>query len=81
MDENNSKRKSFFQALVKYFGFVMVFVYFFIGLLLLFMADTIAIFRDKILFQKALGAIILVYALFRAFRVYKYIKNPGNENN
>jgi hypothetical protein len=57
-----------------YFGFAMVAVYVALGLLFLFTDAAAEIFP---LYRKALGAVMLVYASYRSYTIYKKIKNSN----
>jgi len=57
-----------------YFGFAMVAVYVALGLLFLFTDAAAEIFPY---YQKGLGAVMLLYASYRSYTIYRKIKNRG----
>ena len=74
----NERLINYFKLFLKYLSYLMVIVYLVLSFLLLF---TNIYATDVKPFQRyALGGILLVYGIYRCFRLYKEQKTMNNEN-
>ena len=74
----STNRKSFWLMLAGYFGYVMVLFYLALGLGFL-LTNVFSEFISAGILRVSLGLLLILYSIFRAFRIYKQNKNEKHD--
>ena len=76
MQDNSPKTVTNFNKILRYFGFIMVILYFTVGVFMLSSDRLLAYFSP--IQKNGIGIVIIIYGIFRGYRIYKSQKENAN---